>query len=121
MRPAGRAIRRDEHGVLPECWLLVEWPPGADEPSDYRLSDLPDHTPLVELVHLAKSRWRIEHDYRELKTGLGLDHFEGRSWTGGHRHGTLAAAAQLLFTQLRLAHPKAPSTPAALRGSWACD
>jgi SRSO17 transposase len=33
-------------------------------------------------VRLAKIRWRIEHDHRELKTGLGLDHFEGRSFTG---------------------------------------
>ncbi|KOX33405.1 hypothetical protein ADK67_06360 [Saccharothrix sp. NRRL B-16348] len=29
------------------------------------------------LVKLAKIRWRIEHDYRELKDSLGLDHFEG--------------------------------------------
>ena len=31
-------------------------------------------------------RWHIEYDYRELKDGLGLDHFEGRSWLGRHRH-----------------------------------
>ncbi|QNE19511.1 hypothetical protein F1D05_18320 [Kribbella qitaiheensis] len=31
-----------------------------------------------------KFLWRIEHEYRELKTGVGLDHFEGRSWTGWH-------------------------------------
>jgi hypothetical protein len=36
----------------------------------------------------------IEHDYRELKTGLGLDHFEGRSFPGWHRHVTLAVLAQ---------------------------
>jgi SRSO17 transposase len=107
VRPAGRTIPRGHDGVLPECWLLVEWPPGSKEPSDYWLSDLPDHTPLTELVHLAKARWRIEHDYRELKTGLGLDHFEGRSWIGWHRHVTLTAAAQLFLTRLRLTHPKA--------------
>lgn len=67
--------------------------------------------PLSDLVHLAKSRWRIEHDYRELKTGLGLDHFEGRSWIGWHRHVTLAAAAQLFLTQLRLTDPKAAGQP----------
>ncbi len=42
---------------------------------------------------LAKIRWRIEHDYRELKHGLGLDHFEGRSWAGWHHHVTLVTAA----------------------------
>ena len=53
------------------------------------------------------SRPCVEHDYRELKTALGLDHFEGRSWIGWHRHVTLAAAAQLFLTHLRLTRPKA--------------
>ena len=111
IRPAGRAIQRGpsvgDDGVLPECWLLIQWPPGAAEPSDYWLSDLPADTPLSELVDLAKARWRIEHDYRELKTALGLDHFEGRSWSGWHRHVTLVSAAQLFLTRLRLTRPKA--------------
>ncbi|WP_406075998.1 IS701 family transposase [Micromonospora sp. NBC_01638] len=93
VRPAGRTVQRrpycGDDGVLPECWLLVQWPPGQDEPTDYWLSDLPTDTPLAELARLAKSRWRIEHDYRELKTALGLDHFEGRSWFGWHRHAGL--------------------------------
>ena len=115
IRPAGRSVREglppSADGVLPDCWLLVQWPPGQDEPSDYWLSDLPTDTPLAELVLLAKSRWRIEHDYRELKTGLGLDHFEGRSWIGWHRHVTLATTAQLFLTQLRLTDPKAAGQP----------
>ena len=77
------------------------------EPTDYWLSDLPETTPLPELVRLGKIRWRIEHDYRELKTGLGLDHFEGRTYPGWHRHVTLVTAAQLFITGLR-SDPKAP-------------
>ena len=46
-------------------------------------------TPLQTLVRLGKVRWRIERGYRELKTGLGLDHFEGHSYHGWHRHVTL--------------------------------
>ena len=61
----------------------------------------PEDTPLPELVRLGKIRWRVEHDYRELKTGLGLDHFEGRTFTGWHRHVTLVTAAQLFLTSLR--------------------
>jgi SRSO17 transposase len=53
----------------------------------------------------------MEHDYRELKDGLGLDHFEGRSWTGWHRHVTLACLAQAFCTQLR----HTPKVPLALR------
>jgi len=108
VRPANRDIPRHTDGSLPECWLIVEWPPGKDEPTDYWLSNLPVDTPLRELVRLAKIRWRIEHDYRELKDGLGLDHFEGRSYLGWHRHVTLTTLAQAFCTQLRN-DPKAPA------------
>ena len=101
VRPASRRIPRAADGSLPACWLLAEWPPQASEPTDYWLSDLPEDTPIAELVRLAKIRWRIEHDYRELKTGLGLDHFEGRSFTGWHRHVTLAVLAQAFITMIR--------------------
>ena len=108
VRPAGhhQAARRAADGSLPAVWLLAEWPPEAAEPTDYWLASLPADTPLAELVRLAKIRWRIEHDYRELKTGLGLDHFEGRTFTGWHRHVTLVTAAQLFLTLLRTG-PKA--------------
>jgi SRSO17 transposase len=108
VRPANRDIPRGPDGSLPECWLLAEWPPEAEEPADYWLSNLPPDTPIAELVRLAKIRWRIEHDYRELKTGLGLAHFEGRSFTGWHRHVTLAALAQAFCTMLRT-DPKVPA------------
>jgi len=77
------------------------------DPTDYWLSTLPETTPLKELVRLAKIRWRIEHDYRELKTGLGLAHFEGRTYAGWHHHMTLVTAAHLFITGLRLTRPKA--------------
>ena len=108
VRPANRNIPRAADGSLPECWLLAEWPPGKAEPTDYWLATLPADIRLRDLVRLAKMRWRIEHDYRELKDGLGLDHFEGRSWLGWHRHVTLAAVAQAVCTQLRRT-PKAPA------------
>jgi SRSO17 transposase len=109
VRPANRDIPRGADGSLPACWLLAEWPPGEAEPTGYWLSNLDDATPLRVLVRLAKIRWRIEHDYRELKHGLGLDHFEGRSLTGWYHHVTLAAVAQAFCTQLRL-DPKAPAS-----------
>jgi SRSO17 transposase len=106
VRPANRDIPRADDGSLPECWLLAEWPPEADEPTDYWLSTLPETTSIAELVRRAKIRWRIEHDYRELKTGLGLHHFEGRTHTGWHRHVTLTVLAQAFCTMLRT-DPKA--------------
>ena len=111
VRPAGRRPtgRLAADGSLPAVWLLAEWPPQAAEPTDYWLADLPESTPLAELVRLGKIRWRIEHDYRECKTALGLDHFEGRTWPGWHRHVTLVSAAQLFITLLRIS-PKAPAS-----------
>ena len=108
VRPANRDIPRAADGSLPECWLLAEWPPEAEGPTDYWLSTLPEGTPIEELARLAKIRWRTGHDYRELKTGLGLDHFEGRSYAGWHRHVTLAALAQAFCTMLRT-DPQAPA------------
>ncbi|MGW9172278.1 IS701 family transposase [Streptomyces decoyicus] len=121
VRPAGKAVERPIRsaasaeqgwwdGILPDCWLLVEWPADSEAPTEYWLSNLPADTPIADLVRLAKTRWRIEHDYRELKHGLGLDHFEGRSWPGWHHHVTLVTAAHAFLTEQRLA-PKVP-TPA---------
>lgn len=106
VRPANRQIPRTADGSLPDAWLIAEWPPGHREPVKYWLSNLPADTPLKTLVHFGKIRWRVEHDYRELKTGLGLAHFEGRSFTGWHRHITLTVVAQAFATLLRL-DPKA--------------
>jgi len=102
VRPANDAQRQDD-GVLPERWLLAEWPAGKDEPVKFWLSNLPADTPIERLVALAKLRWRIEHDYRELKQCLGLDHYEGRSWRGLHHHLTCVTVAHAFLTCCRLA------------------
>ena len=109
VRPAGVSPRRQarQAGVeLPVRWLLVEWPAGKPEPTKYWLANLPQTIPLVELVRLARLRWRVEQDYRELKGGLGLDHFEGRGWRGWHHHVTLVSVAHGFLTLERLQHPK---------------
>jgi SRSO17 transposase len=113
VRPAGvtprrqAAARADGAGwELPTRWLLVEWPTDKAEPIKYWLSNLPETTPLVELVRLGKLRWRIEQDYRELKGALGLDHFEGRSWPGWHHHVSLVSVAHGFLTLERLRRPK---------------
>jgi SRSO17 transposase len=103
IRPAGPAIRSAHLGQdLPEAWLIPEWPAGEPEPVKYWLSNLPANTPKRTLIRLAKLRWRIEHDYREVKTGLGLDHYEGRTWQGWHHHTTLVSAAHAFLTLQRL-------------------
>jgi SRSO17 transposase len=97
--------------VLPERWLLAEWPPGKDEPVKYWLSNLPAETPLKRLVELAKLRWRVEHDYRELKQCLGLDHYEGRTYRGLHHHLTCVTVAHAFLTCTRLHGNRARAGP----------
>jgi SRSO17 transposase len=113
VRPANDAQRQDG-GVLAERWLLAEWPDGKDEPVKYWLSNLPADTPITALVRAAKLRWRVEHDYRELKQCLGLDHYEGRTYRGLHHHLTCVTVAHAFLTTCRLHRdPGRPQTAAA--------
>lgn len=91
---------------LPTVWLLAEWPRRALAPTRFWLSNLPGSTPLRTLVRWAKARWRIEQDYREMKRELGLDHYEGRGFTGWHHHVTLVTMAHAFLTLERLRRKK---------------
>jgi SRSO17 transposase len=76
-----------------EEWLLIEWPDDEVEPTHYWLSTLPQEISFKQLVNNAMGRWMIERDYEELKSELGLSHYEGRNWRGFHHHATLCIAA----------------------------
>ena len=109
VRPANRDIPRAGDGSLPQCWLLAEWPPEAGEPTGYWLSNLPEDTHVAANSSARpRSAGGSSTTTASSSTGLGLDHFEGRSWTGWHRHVTLAALAQAFCTLLR-SDPKAPA------------
>jgi SRSO17 transposase len=89
--------------------LLVEWPKGEAEPSQYWLCTLPESTSFRRLVDIAKMRWRIERDYQDLKQEIGLGHYEGRGWPGFHHHGTLCIAAYgFLVSERETIPPSAP-------------
>lgn len=88
-----------------EQWLLCAWSFKENKPTAFYLSNLPANTSLKRLVYLAKLRWRIERDYQEMKSELGLDHFEGRTWRGFHHHIALVAAAHAFLTLTRALFP----------------
>jgi len=94
-------------GAPREEWLIAEWPQGASEPLDYWISNLPADTPREYMATLARLRWKIELDYRQLKGELGLDHYEGRSYLGWHHHTALVSAAHGFLT-LERQHPNRP-------------
>jgi SRSO17 transposase len=110
VRPANIALRRAAHDngeELPLQWLICEWPEHKPEPVKYWLSNLPADTSIEDLLRLGKLRWRIEHDYHELKDALGLEHFEGRTYRGFNHHVTLVSVAHAFLTlERRRHHPR---------------
>jgi SRSO17 transposase len=103
VRVAHRDYRLSES--RPEEWLLFEWPKGEKEPTKYWLSTLPEDISCQRLVDCAKLRWRIEHDYKELKQEVGLGDFEGRGWRGFHHHATMSIAVYGFLISERGAFP----------------
>jgi SRSO17 transposase len=89
-----------------EEWLLIEWPMAEDKPVHYWLSTLPEKTSFKALAANALGRWMIERDYQELKSELGLSHYEGRNWRGFHHHATLCIAAYGFLMLERLSGKK---------------
>ena len=87
-------------------WLIIEWPEHEEAPTDYWLSNLTEGEPRERLARLARLRWTIELDYRQLKGELGLDQYEGRSYLGFHHHCALVTCAHAFLTLERL-DPKA--------------
>jgi SRSO17 transposase len=69
----------------------------------YYLSNLPADTSLRHLAAAIKARWVCEQAHQQLKEELGLDHFEGRCWTGLHRHALLTMIAYAFLQSRRLA------------------
>jgi SRSO17 transposase len=99
----GCARHSESHGrswTGPQGWLLAERPlPGEEGEPKWFFSNLPADTPLTRLVELAHLRWPIEQFYEDAKGECGLDHFQGRSWDGLHRH---LALVMLAYTFLML-------------------
>ena len=94
-----------------EEWLLIEWPEGEKGPTKYWLLTLPLATSLRQLVHVVKIRWRIERDYEELKSEIGLGHYEGRGWRGFHHHITMCIAAYAFLVAERCLFPPEEEEP----------
>ena len=69
----------------------------------YYLANLAPRTTLRALAAAIKARWVCEQAHQQLKGELGLGHFEGRSWTGLHRHALMCCIAYAFLQHLRLA------------------
>ena len=83
-----------------EVWLIGER--RATGERKYYAANLPADTPLMALATAIKARWVCEQAHQKLKEELGLDHFEGRSWTGLHRHALMTMIAYAFLQSRRL-------------------
>ena len=87
-----------------EVWLVGEHRSTGER--KYYLSNLAADTPIKQLAGAIKARWVCEQAHQQLKEELGLDHFEGRSWKGLHRHALMSMIALAFLQSLRLRQAK---------------
>lgn len=93
----------------------------------YYLSNLPADTPIKDVAGAVKARWICEQAHQQLKEELGIDHFEGRSWTGLNRRALTTMMASAFLQSRRHAQagaekrvtgpPPQPSLPAVRRAN----
>ena len=83
--------------------LLIRRKIGKPGAFTFYLTLSPETTTLPELVRIAGMRWTLEAGFEAAKGEVGLDHYEVRSWTGWHRHITLAMLAHAYLTVVRRA------------------
>jgi SRSO17 transposase len=101
--------------VHEQDWLIIERRENERTGKELRyfFSNLPQSSPTIEMVRIYHERFWIEHGYQQMKVELGLDHHEGRSWIGWHRHVLLVFLAYGYLTLLRLMGKKQKT-----RQSW---
>jgi SRSO17 transposase len=98
----GVAVRDGLPG--PDVWIIFRRSLGNNPELKVYVSNAPSDTPVTELVRVAGLRWPVETAIEEGKDGLGMDHYEVRSWLGWHHHMTecLLAHHFLVRCQKRL-------------------
>jgi SRSO17 transposase len=121
----GSSLHSTSHSRVhtgPQGWLLAERPvpeivadgpqPTQAAPQEkekekikYWFSVLPEDASLSRLVLLAHARWVVEQFYEDAKQECGLDHFQGRSFNGLHRHLALVMLAYSFLMLYRLTLP----------------
>lgn len=83
-------------------WLVVEWPDDESKPTKFTLTTLPRRMSKKQIVRTIKERWRTEIAYEEMKSELGLDHYEGRSYPGWNHHVSVVLSCYAFVAAERL-------------------
>ena len=93
---------QNEHGLLSEAHMLLVVKDVLSEEIKYFLCFAPPKTPINRLIKVAFSRWSVERCFEDSKKYIGLDHYEGRCYTGLMRHLLLCAVSLLFLSKTRL-------------------
>ncbi len=89
-------------------WLLARRGLDGSEEVAYYPAAGPRRTTLTRLARTAGARWSIEGGFQAAKQDVGLADYEVRSWTGWHRHITLALLAHAILAAVRRVAEEAP-------------
>jgi SRSO17 transposase len=89
-------------------WLLVRRSLDGSEELAYYLAAGPKRTTLTRLATTAGARWSTEGGFEAAKQEVGLADYEVRSWTGWHRHITLALLAHAILAVVRKVASQTP-------------
>jgi SRSO17 transposase len=92
------AARRTDAAAAPR-WLITHWDRAQRRALACWISNLPGQTAAEDLADLIRAGHRVDRDCLGLRDRLGLDHYEGRSFVGWHRHVTLVGAADLFLAE----------------------
>lgn len=107
----GGRVVTDEEG-----WLVLERTP--DELKAHFLWGLDDLS-LEGQVAVIHNRWAIEQYHREIKQGLGMNRFEGRTWRGWHHHMAMICLAYAFLAILRADRDRSGKLPTFNAVHWA--
>ena len=100
----GAGTSRGRRNPGESVWLICEERENGER--RYYLSNHPLSAPRQRLAASVKSRWSCEQAHQQMKQELGLNHYEGRSWSGLHHHCLLTLIAYAFLQHLRLAGKK---------------
>ena len=93
---------KNEHGLPSVPHLLLVVRDVLSSEIKYFLCFAPLQTPINLLIKVAFARWSVERCFEDEKSYVGLDHYEGRCYTGMIRHIILCALSLLFLSKARL-------------------
>ena len=96
----GSVWSNNRHFLGKEAWLVSEWPTNGE--CKHYLSSLEAGTPTRALAGWIKACCVCKQEDQQFKGELGLEQFEGHSWTGRHRYALMTYVAYAYLQRLRL-------------------